>query len=430
MADVRLLCGLRYDARRVALQDVVCPPYDVISPAEARVFRANSPYNAVRLHMPLENDESSGQDLYAHAAAEFTRWQREGVLVRDKTPSLYLLEQQFRGPDGVLRRRRGFVGRLRLEDAASGVVLPHERTNPGPRSDRLALLRATHANLSQVFLLYHDEEQQVWGTLEEADRPLEPVSVRDSDGTLHSLQPACGPQAEKAAALLAENSLTIADGHHRYAAALAYRDERRAAGDHSADWCMAYFCGMDDPGLAVFAAHRLFKGIDLPPLSEVRRRLAGSFTIVAEMPAAPDDLPAMMSRLTDSGTAPVFGVVLAPERLALVVRLSDAGAVERLIGEGLAPAVASLPVTILHHLLLRDVFDVQPGTSEGLIDYYPRPEEAFERLRAGDHQLGVFLNAPSVDDVRRVTACGEVMPQKATYFFPKLLTGLVFDPLD
>jgi uncharacterized protein (DUF1015 family) len=429
VADVRLFRGLRYDAAQAPLQDVVCPPYDVISKAEAHGYRARSPYNAVRLHMPLEDDESPGQDRYAHAATEFTRWQREGVLLRDESPSLYVLEQQFRGPDGVSRTRRGFIGRLRLEPPASGVVLPHEHTNPGPRRDRLDLLRATHANLSQVFLLYPDEEQLVWRTVEQAAGPA-PLSVRDADGTLHSLRPASGPAAEQAAALLAGRSLVIADGHHRFAAALAYREERRAAGDHSADWCMAYFCGMDDPGLTIFAAHRLLKDVDVPPLDEVRRRLAGSFAIVAEMPNAPGDPQATMDRLTGDGPLPVFALVLPGERRTLIVRLRDNGPIESLVAGGLAPAVASLPVTVLHHVLLREVFGVDPAASEGLIDYYPRPDDAFASLRACGHRLGVFLSAPSVEDVRRVAAGGDVMPQKATYFFPKLLTGLVFDPLD
>ena len=428
MADVRPFRGLRYNAQRVALSDVVCPPYDVISPDEARRYRTRSHYNAILLDMPAANDESPGQDRYSHAAAEFVRWQSEGVLMRDESPSLYLLEQQFRGPDGVPRTRRGFIGRLRLEEPASRIVIPHEHTNPGPRRDRLDLLRATRANLSQVFLLYPDDEHLVWRTVEQAAGPA--VSVHDADGTLHSLRSASGPQAEKAAASLADRSLIIADGHHRYASALAYREERRAAGDHSADWCMAYFCGMDDPGLTIFAAHRLLKGIDVPPLDEVRRRLAGSFTIVADIPDALDDPPAMMSRLTGNQTYPHFAVVLPAERRTLIVRLRDNAPVERLVAGGLAPAVASLPVTVLHHVLLREVFHVEPGASEGLIDYYPRPDDAFASLRAGDHKLGVFLSASTVDDVNRVAAAGEFMPQKATYFFPKLLTGLVFDLLD
>jgi uncharacterized protein (DUF1015 family) len=130
VADVRPFRGLRYDSRRVALPDVVCPPYDVISADEARDYRARSPYNAILLDMPTANDESPGQDRYWHAAAELIRWQSEGVLMRDESPSLYLLEQRFRGPDDVSRTRRGFIGRLRLEEPASGIVIPHEHTNP------------------------------------------------------------------------------------------------------------------------------------------------------------------------------------------------------------------------------------------------------------------------------------------------------------
>lgn len=191
-----------------------------------------------------------------------------------------------------------------------------------------------------------------------------------------------------------------------------------------------YFCGMDDPGLTIFAAHRLLRDIDLPPLAEIRRRLAASFAIVAELPDTLDDPHAMMGRLADPGPSPLFGVVLPGERRTLIVRLRDDAPVERLIAGGLAPAVAALPVTVLHHVLLREVFDVQPGASEGLIDYCPRPDDAYASLRAGGHKLGVFLSASTVDDVRRVAAAGEVMPQKATYFFPKLLTGLVFDTPD
>ena len=229
---------------------------------------------------------------------------------------------------------------------------------------------------------------------------------------------------------MADRSLVIADGHHRYETALIYRDERRALGDFSADWRAAYFCGMSDPGLAIFPAHRLLKGIDVPPLGEVKRRLAAGFSVEAEMPGTPADLPVMLRQLAGAAPGPVFGLVLARERVALVVRLTDDAAVRRLETEGLAPVVAGLPVTVLHYLLLRDVFGVTPDADEGVIDYVKQPAEAFERLAGGDYALGAFLNAPTMDDVRRVTSAGEVMPQKATYFYPKLLTGLVFSPLD
>ena len=432
MADLQLFRGLRYGAGLADLGDLVCPPYDVLSPDEAREYAAASPYNAIHVHMPGQAQAQAGaaDDRYARAAETFARWQREGALVREQQPSLYTLEQRFRGPDGVERTRRGFIARLRLEDLAGGVVLPHERTNSGPKHDRMALLRSTRANMSQIFLLYPDEQNAVWRALGEAERPLPPVTVRDHDGVVHTLQPAAGPRAAEAAALLAGRPVTIADGHHRYETALAYRDEQRAAGSHAADWAMAYFCGMDDPGLAIFPAHRLLRGIDVPPLGEVRARLAERFDVVAELSGGFSDPAPLLDLLGAQAPAAVFGLALPRDGVVLVVRVRDAEAGGRLAARGLAPAVAALPVTILHHLLLPDVFGVQPGASEGLIDYFHRPAEAFASLRAGAHVLGAFLNAPSIADVRRVTDAGEVMPQKATYFFPKLLTGLVFSTLD
>jgi uncharacterized protein (DUF1015 family) len=435
MADLQLFRGLRYSAD-LDLGEVVCPPYDVLSADEARRYAGASPFNAIHVHKPAESvaaggAAAAGGDPYAQAAAMFAAWQRGGVLVREQQPALYTLEQQFRGPDGVARTRRGFIARLRLEEFGRGIVLPHERTNAGPKRDRLALLRSTRANMSQIFLLYPDEQHAVWRALGEAERPLPAVTVRDQDGVVHTLQPAVGPRAAEVAALLADRQVIIADGQHRYETALAYRDEQRAAGSHAGDWVMAYFCGTDDPGLAIFPAHRLLRGIELAPLADIRARLAERFDVLAEITGAPDDPAPLLGLLGAPADAVVFGLVLPGDGLTLVVKLRDAEAARAsLVADGLAPAVASLPVTILHHLLLRDVFGVQPGVSEGVIDYFHRPNEAFASLRAGEHVAGAFLNSPTVDDVQRVTAAGEVMPQKATYFYPKLLTGLVFASLD
>ncbi len=176
MADIRLFRALRYDATRVDLQTVVAPPYDVLSEAEARAYRLGSPYNAIHLDMPADEEAAVGEDRYAHVAAEFARWQREGVLLRDGRPALYVLTQDFRGPDGVLRRRRGFIGRLGLGEPGSEVLRPHEATNSGPRRDRLALLRAGHANFSPIFVLYADAQQPVWETLATAERPARLLS--------------------------------------------------------------------------------------------------------------------------------------------------------------------------------------------------------------------------------------------------------------
>ena len=430
MADISLFRALRYGATRVDLQTVVVPPYDVLSEAEARAYRQSSPYNAIHLDMPADEEAAVGEDRYAHAAAEFARWQRERVLLRDGQPALYVLTQDFRGPDGVLRRRRGFIGRLGLGEPGSEVLRPHEATNSGPLRDRLALLRAGHANFSPIFALYADTQQPVWETLATAERPVPPLELRDRDGTTHILQPAVGPQAVAAAALLGGATLIIADGHHRAEAALAYREERRALGDRSADSVMAYFCGTQDSGLEIFPAHRLLRGIQLPSPELLRQRLAARFEIVAEAAGGLTDPSALLHRLRGQATAPHFALLLARERLTLIVRPRGEGAVRSLIDGGLSPELAALPVTILHHLLLPEVFGVAPQASEHLLAYTHRSEEVVERLRAGEYQLGIVLTGASVEDVLRVVAAGQTMPQKATYFFPKLLTGLLFNPLD
>lgn len=424
MPDVSPFRGLRYRTDRVRLERVVSPPYDVISPEEALRLRED-PHNAIRLDMP--GAEAHG---YAAAAERLRLWEDEGVLTRDDAPSLYILEQRFRGPDGVARTRRGLIARLRLDDQARAAVRPHELTNPGPRRDRLALLRATNTDLSQVFLLSAASGDDVWPLLAGAREAAPPASVTDAEGTEHTLRTVTGPAAEQALRLMGEHGLVIADGHHRFETALTYRDERRAAGDHTADWLMAYFCAMDDPGLVIFPAHRLIR-LDRP-LSEddVRNRLDGVFTVAGAWTDDLRDPTMLLGRLTEREAAPAFAIVLAADRRTLIVELCDDEPLRQLTAGGMDAAVARLGVTVLHQVLLPRIAGIEPGTSEGVIDYQHRPQVALARLRAGDYGLGVFLNPPTLRDVVRVTAAGETMPHKATYFFPKLLTGLVFSPLD
>ena len=204
MAEIRPFRGLRYDSGRVALADAVCPPYDVITPAAAAALRARSPYNAIQLELPLAPDDDPG-GRYAAAAALLARWRADGVLATDPEPALYLVEQSFAGPDGRHYTRRGFVCLLRLEEFAARVVLPHEKTHAGPKVDRLELLRATHANLSQIFLLFPDPAHDVGATLDEASRELEAapaLEARDDDGNPCRLRVLTGPAADHVAALL------------------------------------------------------------------------------------------------------------------------------------------------------------------------------------------------------------------------------------
>jgi uncharacterized protein (DUF1015 family) len=431
VADIRPFRGLRYDTDRVALADAVCPPYDVITPAAAESLRRRSPFNAIHVELPVApTGDPAGR--YAAAAGLLRDWRGERVVRADDEPTLYLVEQRFTGPDGRERTRSGFVARLRLEDFAARVVLPHEKTHAGPKVDRLELLRATHANLSQIFLLYPDSDNEIGRALAAAAPP--PAAALEAlvgDGNPCSLRPVTGPVVDRVVALFADKRVLIADGHHRYETALAYRDERRAVGDQSADWVMVCLSNMDDPGLAIFATHRLLKNVALPPVDEVIDRLRPAFT-VAEQGAgcAPSDCAPAMERISRaSGADKALGLYFPRQRRCVTLELRDAAVAEALTTRGLSSAQARLSVNLLAELVFRDALGLDPDRLEGNLDFVKSVHDAVTELEVGDYEVAAFLGATPMDEVRAVAERGETMPQKSTYFYPKLLTGLVFNAL-
>jgi len=439
MAEVRPFRGLRYD-EQTELDLVVAPPYDVLNADQTDELRRRSPLNAVHVDLPVGPGEAPSDEAYGRAATLLSLWRRDGALVRDEEPAVYLVDQTYRGPDGVEHTRRGFVARLTIAALEERIVLPHEKTHAGPKEDRLRLYRATHADISTIFLLYPDDDDAVTAELGAAAAELgmgggepDPAAVRtahDGDGNAHRVAAVGGDRAARITSLLAGRPLYIADGHHRYETALAYRDERRAAGDHSADTLMVYLCSMRDPGLMVFPAHRMVKGIEMPPMEDVLGRLEPAFTVASRESTEGGACDGLVDRLRDTADpGRSFGLYFPREKTCCVVTLTDDAALERLAGEGMSPAAARLSVTILHRLVLGDGLGLDLARSEGLIDYVVSPEEALRRLEAGEYVFGAFLTATGVDEVRAVADNGETMPQKSTFFYPKLLTGLVFDAL-
>lgn len=420
MAEVCSFRGVRYAPLTAPLQSLICPPYDVITPRHATELLARSPFNAIRVEMPTaEGDKATAYERAKHTVQD---WLATGVLAADPEPALYVLTQRFTGPDGLERTRRGFLARVRLEEHGTG-VRPHELTHAGPKADRLALLRATRANLSPIFMLYDDRDGRVAEELEVDSA----ASARDDDGTFMEVGLLAGERAQRVCRLLAEHSLLIADGHHRYATALAYREERRALGDTSADFILAYLCSMRDPGLEVFPAHRLLKNVVEPGVGELIERLQPEFELVARSTTEPAAVDHMVARVTATREHPAFALVLPAQRTTLLVRLRErpGQAVPSMAAE-----LADLPVTILHHLLLPLAADVSPEQSEDIFEYEPRPLNALARLESGGFALGAFLAGPTVAQVDAVSRAGLVMPQKATYFFPKVPSGVVFNLLD
>ena len=256
---------------------MVAPPYDVLSAEQAAELRARSPYNAVHVDLPVPPGEEADDEAYARAARTFRGWRQDGVLVRDELPGIVVVDQTYTGPDGRERTRRGFIARLRLAALDERIVLPHERTHAGPKVDRLRLYRATRADLSQIFLLFPDDDGAVGAELETAAAGIPAAAwrtARDGDGNRHLAATVAGPAAERVAEALRGRPLYIADGHHRYETALAYRDERRAMGDFSADTLMVYLCSLSDPGLTVFPTHRLVRDIEPLTLAALHRASA------------------------------------------------------------------------------------------------------------------------------------------------------------
>src|SRR5215208_1598415 len=255
MATIEPFRALHYDIDRVGgLQDVVAPPYDVIDAQQRAELLTRSPYNVVEIDLP-----QGGGDPYAHAAAVFEQWQRDGVLVRDDEPALWALEQDYTGPDGRRRTRHGFFARVKVEDYGPGRIRPHERTHPGPKEDRLRLTRATHANLSPIFSLYSDPAGAAWGALEPHIGGAPWGEAPDDDGTTLRLHRVTDPGALEAVHdALADAELLIADGHHRYETARGYAEEIGGEGDHR--YVLMCLVALEDEGLTVFPTHRLVQG--------------------------------------------------------------------------------------------------------------------------------------------------------------------------
>jgi uncharacterized protein (DUF1015 family) len=414
MADVQPLRALHYDpARAGALADLVAPPYDVIDAAERAALAARSPYNVVAIDLPV------GPDPYAHAGELFANWQSEGVLVRDREPALWLHEQRYRGPDGEARTRRGFFARVRVEEYGPGRVRPHERTHAGPLEDRLALTRATAANLSPIFVLYSDADGAAIAALAPAAAAPPWGEVADADGTVHRLW-RCGEAGAIGAVrdALAGVELLIADGHHRYETARVYAEEIGGEGEHR--YVLACLVALEDPGLSIFPTHRLLQGLD------GARRAALDAVIERDFIATPI---AREELAPPAGGGPLELGYLDATR-ALRLRLRDQAIAERALAQMQAP-YRRLDAGVLEALLLKGALGLSDDDISHLhgLGYARDAAEAQAAVDSSRYEVAFLLRPTPVELVREVAAAGVNMPPKSTFFFPKLLTGLLFSKL-
>ena len=417
MAEVLPVHAVHYDPRKVgSLADVVAPPYDVIDEAQRAELAARSPYNAVELDLPRAPD---GGDPYEHAGALLLEWIHQGVLGRDAGPTIWPLEQEYTAPGGSRPVRRGFLARVKLAPYGEG-IRPHERTQPGPKEDRLRLTRATRHNLSPIFALHPGD---AWRHLEPALGEDPWGEVTDPDGTTHRVWRVEDPAVHQAIAEeLLPGELLIADGHHRYETSLAYRREVGQGGP--ADYALMALVSLEDPGLAVFPTHRLISGLaDNPAKQEA---LGTGLRERFEIEEVPSD------RLDPAGSegVGVFGYIDSHFKGGFRLRLASNPALDRSLS-GRSEAYRTLDAAILEELVLKGTLGM---TTEQIADkrcigYTPSIDEAVARVETGDYQAAFILRPTPIGQVREVAASGETMPPKSTYFFPKVLTGLVFNPL-
>src|SRR4051812_21438243 len=421
MAEIQPLRTLRYDLRSVgSLDAVAAPPYDVIDAQMRAELAARSPINVVEIDLP---EGPNGADPYQHAQETLEEWTHQGVLVREREPALWVLTQDYTGPDGNTYTRHGFFARVRVTDYGAGLIRPHERTHPGPKEDRLRLTRATRANLSPIFSLFSDPDGEAWGALDPstADEPY--GTVTDADGSVNKLWRVTDPATiERVQATLADRELLIADGHHRYETARVYAREVGGEGEHS--YVLMFLCSLQDSGLTIFPTHRL-----LTDLSDENKRHALRSAIEQQFD---------VSEVAEDGLEPPaggerveFGYLDAFDGKPLRLTLRDQSSADEALA-GRSDAYRHLDTAVLEALILKGALGMSEddvAAKRGLA-YSKNFDDARDAVRSGRADAAFFMRATPVEQVRAVAEAGESMPPKSTFFYPKIPTGLVFNPLD
>jgi uncharacterized protein (DUF1015 family) len=416
MADVQPLKTLRYEPSVAgSLGDLIAPPYDVIDERMRAQLAGRSPYNVVQIDLP---------ESYDGAARTFEDWRRRGVIVQEDEPAMWVLRQDYTAPDGGDRTRTGFFARVRVEDYGAGRIRPHERTHPGPKEDRLKLTRATHANLSPIFSLFPDASGAARETLAQATRTDPFAEVADHEGTRNSLWRLADPDSIAALqGAVADAELLIADGHHRYETARAYADEVGGEGDHR--YVLMLLVALEDPGLLVFPTHRLLTGLkdDAEKQTAIRDTARRDFEIEELDDARELEPPAGNDRVT-------FGYMDSFFKRPFRFTLKDQSIADEALA-GMPEPYRRLDTAVLEAIVLRGALHMSEDDISHLrgLDYSKNLEDAIERVQSGAADAGFFMRATPVEQVREVAAAGESMPPKSTYFYPKVPTGLVFNPL-
>jgi len=414
MAKVIPFKGIYYNQERISdLSLVLTPPYDVISGEEQKRLYQSHEYNFIRIILGKEESgDGQGKNNYIRAASYLKDWLREGLLLEDKSPSIYVYTQQF-CLSGKHFERTGLVALLRLEEFGQGAVYPHERTLPNPKRDRLKLLQTTRANTEPIFLLYEDQDGKIRKEFAKIKREIPMVDIEYTQGERHRLWASADELLiARIQREMEGKSLYIADGHHRYEASLHFRDNEKSP----YEYIMAYMVDLDDEGLMILPAHRLIRNFERRELEKIEERIREYF-VIRQIPT----LDKLLRELKDWESYHTFGWYQAENFYLLLLKEED------FLDEinDANPYTRRLDVTILHNLILG--MESKAEETEDKINYTTSGQEAIELVDRGDYQMAFLLNPAKVHQVKDVALSGGVMPGKATYFYPKPLSGLIIN---
>ncbi len=429
MAEVRPLRALRYSPKVGALSKLICPPYDIINDAGERALRALSPHNAVRVELPeIRPTDTPQVNRYTRAGDTLHDWVSQGVLVRDTKPAYYLTRQRF-SRNGKTMDRLGFTAAVRLEEFEKGVVLPHEYTRSAAKEDRLALIKSARANISPIMALFRDNSGAVQRALTNAMKAT-PAASANVDGESIDLWPITDAAQQKAIqSALEKQPLYLADGHHRYETAVNYRNYMRVqsdgkyTGNEAWNFVMITLIGIDDPGLIVQPYERVLSGMSVQETARVVDKLKAAFTS-EPLPggSSGDWLHRLLEAVETRGkTSQVLGVY-GPE---------NAGAF--LLTQRKAPDVAKHGPMAKFEAWALEELALRPALSDVLgqrLSHTHEPEEAAQAVTSGKANMAVFVKAIPLPLFEEIVRLGHRLPAKATYFWPKLPTGLVFNPVE
>ena len=423
MAEIKPFRGFRFNTEKAGtIEELCCPPYDIISEEQRKGYLARNPNNIIRLELP------KGDNPYQTAAGVLNEWIENEILKRDEAEAVYIYEEEF-DVNNIHSRFKGCIVRVKIEEFSKGVVLPHEETLSKAKEDRFNLMKATNCNFSQIYSLFMDPQHAVTQRLDRLSLTAPAAEFTDQDAVTHRLWVVT--DADEIAALcsdFADKKLSIADGHHRYETALNYRNYCREnkIGNGAEDYVMMMLVDMEHPGLVVLPTHRLVR--DLKDFDS-KKLLAGCEEYFDIIPGQMSDAEQLLKALYDEGKK-AFVFYDGGENCSILV-LRNMDIISELLPDKSA-ASQGLDVTVLHTLVLEKIFgiDAENMAKQINLTYTKYFDEAVDSVNNGTAQCAFILNPTRITEIRDVASAGEKMPQKSTYFYPKLITGLVMNRLD